>query len=871
MAISLRKISSVSESLFREGSVDPNTKELIVKTLKCEDPGIDEDLKAKYKAFKFFERVTNNVELVLIVLGFVRLAAKIKDVRNNFDNTRVGNLFGYLGTNDPVADGLFLGERRCFKSAIKSVLEQFGLDEGNVHDVIDALVKRRKQLLWISEQSAVVDEVADLIKSSFVADLSEEFRKSVKETIGSIGGSAQPHSKKVVLKDLLFTKRVYDKRMKSESRGEQLQYAKDTILHAYACFAGVCKYVYSKNVIYGKFLQDLTGFPLDNIEWNEDFIKSLKDGDSWKLAAEQLSLSFEYAKNIKHAENIYQLVDLLADVGEYDYPPVLDDGREDTAKLCVSVKSVFDTFNEWLDEALRYLYKIEVIQIESSVSKEAEENEKANERKRNKVAEDKEKNKKIDDDLRERQSKIRRLESGEKKSLSQTVKESNEAYAKLKKAGILSVRDDTEVGDEALAVSSNFVKLFIRYLERTYSSIADCVKIYYYASIWDTRAHAPDSDRADDYWMRIRYLKHKSKDEDVIYFVVNQFNKLNVADFNGVSCGHGNLTIVCNGKYKIFESVAGLETKKAPGSKFFGNKINVSGGTIQHDIRNCLNITLGYLESLMKQISRNKEKWKSGYKSVSRGFSADMNKYDTVTLPENIVGLDKENPFKVLLPTKYIKYMQSKKGMQALIDYAEKMDKENKDYAILQEVSKELKAVIAKYDLSNQSVEAFFKDALSKGDGSYFDDFENLIERMDKPNITVKDLLEFLENGLAGLKNFEDNMEEQFDDDYDEIALVNLAEEGSKELVEKELQKNEIYGLFCEAESPLEMTYRELCEMRDFCGNLVEKLKLLLKINDRAQMKRRTQTLKIAALVDSLSKNDSGVDAEIGAVRDFFN
>ena len=109
---------------------------------------------------------------------------------------------------------------------------------------------------------------------------------------------------------------------------------------------------------------------------------------------------------------------------------------------------------------------------------------------------------------------------------------------------------------------------------------------------------------------------------------------------------------------------------------------------VQNDNRNCVNISLGYLDSLIKQIASIKQNLKPGEK-LSVELWKQIHSFCAVEIPKNLkMPGSNEETNTILLPAKYIKYLQSMRSADALI--AESKKSENKDNIPLQQVAVEL-------------------------------------------------------------------------------------------------------------------------------------------------------------------------------------
>ncbi|MBQ2671452.1 MAG: hypothetical protein IJG00_01395 [Clostridia bacterium] len=660
-------------------------------------------------------------------------------------------------------------------------------------------------------------------------------------------------------KDLLFTEKVY---YPSKSKEELFKTAKDVILHAFLCFIGVCKYVYLMNENYGKALQEKFKFSLDNISWSESFIKSLNKSNNWKNEISKLK-GIEVISNIKKIEGekgIEKLIDVFKNQKYYELPDenYLNDIKSKTLEK--KLKIAISYFNSWKKQTNDELKLINTYEIISEMKNEDSKfDEKRSELKKN------EKNNEINKNLSKKWDENKLDETGKRKSLSQTVDEANAAFEKLKDAGILIEKDNSRGHYDLYGsggFSENFVKLFIRYLERSFPDLDDCVKIYYSLS-------TPSERNDKHYWDKIRYLKYASKNNGMIYFVINQ--ELRKYD-DHESTGHANLAIICDGEYKLFESskpennlphIFDLSKESKKFKKLSANAL----GLIQRDSNNCVTITLGYLESLMKQISKNRKEQVADKKSLSSYLSREINKFTTVKLPGDI-------DLKVLVPTKYVKYFQSIKNVRKLIDYANKLKRDDPDYAVMQNVKDELEKVLEKYDQDKQPALQSLADighTYIRSEGMTFQSNINL-KYFDKcisaglfsKDVTFKEMFNILLNIMkATQETF--SYEKGEEKGSKVLSYKKLIEEGKVEWMKEILEKSNILKLLAK-DNVAEITKSDIHSVNGeiYCSNLLS----AQKINTRAQMKRRTETLKIAALVDVLAYDKDAIRKEMSVVRE---
>ena len=750
----------------------------------------------------------------------------------------------------------------------------------------------------------------------------------------------------------LLLDEVCEKPEKGLSLEEKIKCFKDTILHATACFIGACKYaklecerLHAPFTI--KIYRDQDCLHLSKISWDKDLIKSLNKTQNWKKLKDDINRVYgcDICSDISKEQSLEDLMRVFPKYFyNYDFVVAPNDGTDEVTQemkreshtyeiggsLRKDIRAVLRFFgSEWIVDEERYLGKLITLRDRNQTIEVIEENEKVNDKKRDKVIKDEKVNRAVDEELKKLWSK--NIKSAEKpvgrKTLAETIKAANEAHEKLKKRGILFETDNSRgEDDKAQGYSHNFAKLFIRYLERSFPELDKYVKIYFYSNPPEN-SRGIDSEISDKYWKQVDYYKSKSKSDGITYFIVNEVgaqgdqevpinqlseDKKRLAKGNKV--GHGNLTVICNGKYKVFETVEGVEYI-AIGSKNFGKQARMSGVTIQADTRNCLAISLGYLESILKQLSKevkskneelekekvklknkesefeknkkdpkkneeelkkereklkNKEEEldKKSRQSIMQNMDKQINRFSTVELPDEIFSLNQMNPkpMGILLPTKYIKYLQSRSKIDQLLEYIRGIKEDNEDYDILQEVKSELERVTQKYTPLNEPIKSLLgdmdnssmvykrvKDILSK---------KSVLEKLglDSDKVTISQLTQKIDEACAKMViTSGESMYSVY-----QRRIVDQGVEGmSREDIEKELSSNPVYEL--RVDQPLCITVRKLCDFKNFSDNL----KKFSRKNLRAQMKRRTETLKIATLVEALDNNGVDIADEIDAVRDF--
>lgn len=834
--------------------------------------------------------------------------------------TLLTNLDELIEKFDESSDSVVTVQEENACREVDKILNELDKYKGSRHFIILKRVRLRKKFFDIFGKSL----------KNFV-DYTNEQTKTTK-TNPAIDLDTYPIYDLLLDRDYDKIKEYINHSKKGLSVEEKFEYLKEAILHGLVCFIGACKYMVLKckqldeTSVPKVSLDEIGELSLDSINWSRGFIVTLKsDKEKWKKLTKSIDTVFNSkisSATISQAEKPEDLDRYLPDIircftgRRENIDEFFDDGKNQVGNwLHQTPAIVLKDFCEWFENIERYLKKLIMLGNQSETKEEITKNEEVNNKKRTKVTENKEKNKEIDENLK---ANWQSNKASKRKTLSETVEEANKAHEMLKKRGILFDRDNVAGKNKAVGgYSKNFVKLFIRYLERSFPELDDCVEIYYYEnSIYNK--HGSSAKISDKYWSRVRQYTNESKTNGKIYFIVNEYS----VDYSeqapegateeqkrllkGNKSGHGNLTVICNGKSKVFETVKGIE-KDATGSKNFGSKMKSSGVTIQNDHHNCLAISMGYMESLLKQLSqdkkaldennkeklekiealkqkkeevkgnkkqleeveeelRNKEKEinENNKKELSGNMFNEINRFSTVELPNDIKGIGNttQEPMKILLPTKYIKYMQSTSKIEELRKYIHSLDKNDKDYKILQEVENELKMVMGDYTPLNQPVTKF--------SGDLNEEFKNRVnlsvELLSPENkeITTKELIDILEKNkalkISDVLKMGDN---KSDDIPYNIQITKLVKGDYRDSVEKELTGKPIYKIF--NENPIETTAQNLSDLEKF----VETLKRFSKMNLRAQMKRRTETLKIATLVETLDKSGASIADEIDAVRDF--
>lgn len=511
-----------------------------------------------------------------------------------------------------------------------------------------------------------------------------------------------------------------------------------------------------------------------------------------------------------------------------------------------------------------------------------------------------ESNAKVNEELKKKWKEGKLEGNQKKKSLLKIITEANEAHEKLQNRGLLPDKDNVASSRSGAGFSKNFVKLFIRYLERSFPELKDCVKIYYFASGGFSSGSLRKN--INNYWKKIKKFVKKSKNDGMIYFIVNQ--AANIGPDVSKKGGHANLTIVCNGSYKVFETVPNNDNISSTiGTEDYNKKkINMASYyeeildavKIQADEQNCVTIALGYVESLMKQIAKNKEEWSKTSEKSKKAFSEHVsdaiNKYSVVTLPDSVKDPGRK-PLKMLLPSKYIRYLQTRTGRDKLIDIAKSMKEGDENYAIMKEVADELVNVKTKYDLKKMSVKDFLTFLKSKGwnkfpsvkdllsnEYSVFARDSSVADKVTLDTCINQDILKPAdpEDGKQcfslGNKKLVCNSKEVYGDPpvpgrVSNGPIIKTYEKSTTEwqTVTHELSENKIYKLICK--NPENDINKELLEKleawRSKIDNVVSHAGPMESV---AQFKRRKEMLKVSALVDTLDDNGIDVEDEIRAV-----
>lgn len=187
----------------------------------------------------------------------------------------------------------------------------------------------------------------------------------------------------------------------------------------------------------------------------------------------------------------------------------------------------------------------------------------------------------------------------------------------------------------------------------------------------------------------------------------------------------------------------------------------------------------------------------------------EINRFSTVELLDDIKGIGNttQKPMKILLPTKYIKYMQSTSKIEELRKYIHSLDKNDKDYKILQEVENELKMVMGDYTPLNQPATKFSGDLNEE-----FKNRVNLSVELLSPGnkeITTKELIDILEKNKALTTSDVLKMGDNKSDDIPyNIQITKLVKGDYRDSVEKELTGKPIYKIF--NENPIETKDRNI-------------------------------------------------------------
>lgn len=486
---------------------------------------------------------------------------------------------------------------------------------------------------------------------------------------------------------------------------------------------------------------------------------------------------------------------------------------------------------------------------------------------------------KVEEELSAQWQQNKSSETGSRKSLAEIAGEADYAQQELQRKGILFERDNSRTQVSGQGLSENFVKLFIRYLERKYPDLKDFVDIYYHQSPTVEPYEAGESEKKyyQAYWDKVKRLEEKSKTNDRIYIVVNQ-GVVELGGEAGKNEGHANLTIIYNGGHRVFDSVP-HQYWKSTGTD---ERAKVTSDALQKDGENCVTIALGYMESLMKKISQKRAKiFQKKGKSVSGETSGEEQKFGSSLEDERKVlsgkfahSVDKYFDERPLLPPEYIKYSQYSDRIESIIESVEKMTGHEKDYKKWKKVAAELKKVGKKYSWAEQPAEDFLRSFVkvsSDREGVLSDFIPNLIKSkvVDEPITTGKlyDLMknkelseELLEKKYMG----EDVCIDMYINGETDKPLLGYVREELKNNFEKELMTKPVYrGM--NVDDPRKLTLDQLAVL-----DAVERgLGYALKMKPRAQAKRYTETLKVATLVDILKRNGIDVDEEMGKVKRF--
>ncbi|MGN1044302.1 MAG: hypothetical protein ACI4PR_05920 [Acutalibacteraceae bacterium] len=249
----------------------------------------------------------------------------------------------------------------------------------------------------------------------------------------------------------------------------------------------------------------------------------------------------------------------------------------------------------------------------------------------------------------------------------------------LKESGVLQ-ENDLNFRE---ANSENFVKAFIRYLERRFFDLKDNVNILYFPGDM-----SPARNRR--YSKSISELKQISKTNDKIYFVINQ---LCVCEEGEIGYGHGNLTIVGNGISKLIDSSPSV--KKRPVDMDPDNTSTLQSG---YDTGNCVSIALGMIESFLRQIREIKGK---DSQKVSENFMTYITGFMSKEVTHYSLTPTKEK--EILLPPKCLKYLQSGSRIGNFLEMAREINEDDPNYNEVKQVAEEFTKVKEYYFRSIQS------------------------------------------------------------------------------------------------------------------------------------------------------------------------
>ena len=243
------------------------------------------------------------------------------------------------------------------------------------------------------------------------------------------------------------------------------------------------------------------------------------------------------------------------------------------------------------------------------------------------------------------------------------------------------------------ANSGNFVKIFIRYLERNYYDLKDDMRIFYYHTNLNYLRKIQDlyTARLGRYNNCIKYLKSKSKTSKKIYFIINQ----TATNVNGkMIYGHGNLTIIYKGQSTLIDTSPYADKQPVHGFK------STFSGTLQSDSDqgNCVAMALGALEGFLNKIRelKNKKTPESDNKPSDQDFGDYLDRFINAKVNISYLGED-DSSEKPLYPPKYLRYLQSTRFINRFLDEAEKIQESNPHYNAIKEAAEELKKVKSKY------------------------------------------------------------------------------------------------------------------------------------------------------------------------------
>lgn len=478
---------------------------------------------------------------------------------------------------------------------------------------------------------------------------------------------------------------------------------------------------------------------------------------------------------------------------------------------------------------------------------------------------------KLQKELQEKWNKQKLNDSKKaKRNIWKEREESKTTFKKLKDENILSLRDRLPDGEVGFAFSENFVKLYIRRLENSFPELKDYVEIYYHQlpSTYYNDSSSEIKKCRDQYWDKILELENESKENNKIYFVINQGITYLDNDPKQKIEGHTNLTMVYNGKCKVFETVSNVE------QRILGNipkTVILSGGTIQADGFNCTTITLGYLESLLKQINNLRVKHQiQDIKQLPDKFGKKIDKYLNEKFDEGIIDLDNKQ-FPNLLPPEYIKYIQSKSRAKKIIDEYKHTDKK-----AAKKVADKLEKIEDKYNRLNEPIK--YRDTGYISDKCHIPEngISAMINQMIKhklvdKNSTMGQLIKKIEEKQLTINEKQQTKNEfnvklgndivaEYSSENDKKPLINFVADDKKAAVTKELKKT-IYKIV--NDNTKNLTFANLQNLEE----LISYLKEYVGKTFRVTAKRQAEILKVGTFVEVLKENDFDVQKEMEKVK----